>query len=151
MEDSCQLITKQAATKKGWTAESLREKAQQNIDAYPCRWESLRGFMLTASGKDFSAEKLLCKGFLMQAHKMPCAKRILVAAPRRTVLYAASNDLKDEPLELFETIVAETLADDSFGNQRITELIFRFEDGELVGALVVKQVQQQSPFLGMCR
>jgi hypothetical protein len=59
-----------------------------------------------------------------------------------TVIYAASNDLKEEQLELFEELVAETLADDSFGHQKICPLIFRFENGKLVGALIVKQVQQ---------
>jgi uncharacterized protein YtpQ (UPF0354 family) len=139
--DSYQLITKQAAGRNGWTAADLRRKAQKNIDAYPCRWEPFRGFMLTASGKDFSSEKLLCKEFLLEAHRLLDAKRILVAAPRRTVLYAAANDLKDESLELFKTIVAETLADDSFGHRKISPLIFRFEGGDLIGALIVKPVE----------
>jgi uncharacterized protein YtpQ (UPF0354 family) len=138
-----QLITKQAAEKNGWTMEGLREMAQKSIDAYPCRWERYRGFLLTASGKDFSAEKLLCKDFLLEAHKLLRAKKILVAAPRRTILYAASNNLQGESLELFKTIVAETLADDSFGNQKISPLIFRFEDGEPAGALIIKEAPQQ--------
>jgi uncharacterized protein YtpQ (UPF0354 family) len=141
--DGYQLITKQAAEKNGWTVESLREQAQKNIDAYPCRWERYRGFLLTASGKDFSAEKLLCKDFLLEAHKLLRAKKILIAAPRRTVLYAASNDLQGDSLELFKTIVAETLADDSFGNPKISPLIFRFEDGEPAGALIIKQAPQR--------
>ena len=91
----------------------------------------------------FSSEKLLCKDLLMQAHKMLDVKTILVAAPRRTVIYAAANDLNDERLELSKTVVAETLADGSFRHQKISPLIFRFENGELVGALIVKQVQQQ--------
>ena len=85
---------------------------------------------------------MLCPGFLSKAQKILGAKKILVAAPRRTVLYAAANDLNEESLEVFKTIVSETLADESFGHQKISPLIFRFEDGKLIGALIVKQVEQ---------
>ena len=141
--DNYVLITKQAAKKNGWTIDNLREQAQQNIDDYPCRWQRYRGFMLTASGKDFSAEKLLSRAFLLEAQKMLGVKTILVAAPRRTVLYAAKNDLDEKSLELFKEIISQTLADDSFGNPKISPLIFRFKDGKLVGALIVKTVKQE--------
>jgi hypothetical protein len=76
----------------------------------------------------------------------PCGANWLQAALNDrgtgTVLYAAPSDLSDESMELFKTIVSKTLDDDSYGHQKISPLIFRFDRGELVGALIVKQVEQ---------
>lgn len=132
------LVTRQAAEKNGWSAEGLRELAQENIDAYPAEWDEFQGFFLTASGQDFSSEKMLSRSFLLEAHERLGAEKILVAAPRRTVLYAVNDDLSDEAMTMFITIVATTLADDSYGHQVISPLIFRFQDANLVGALIAE-------------
>ena len=139
---SYQIITKQTADKNSWTVDALRAQAQQSIDAYPAKWELFGGFMLTASGQDFSAEKMLCQAFLKDAQKQLGAKEILVAAPRRTVLYAANNEMSEESREKFQLLLAKTLQDDSFGNQYISPVVFRFKDGELIGAMIIKEQKE---------
>jgi uncharacterized protein YtpQ (UPF0354 family) len=139
-EDGYTMITRQAAEKNGWTADSLRAQAQENIDAYQAQWEDFGESMLTASGSDFSSEKMLSKPFLLDAQQQLGAERILVAAPRRTVLYAANDDMDEDAMEMFKMIIAKTLSDDSYGHQRISPLIFRFENAEVVGALIAEDV-----------
>jgi hypothetical protein len=59
--DQFQIVTKQAAKNSGLSKEQLSAEAQKNIDAYEAKWESVKEFMLTASGKPFSAEKFFVK------------------------------------------------------------------------------------------
>lgn len=141
-DDNYQIVTSQTAEKNGWTADTLRTQAQKSIDTYPAKWEKIEDFVLTASGQDFSAEKMLCKAFLKDAQKQLGAKQILVAAPRRTVLYAANSEMSDEAREKFNLLLAKTLQDDSYGNQYISPLAFRFEDGEMVGALIIEYEEE---------
>lgn len=137
--ETYKILSKAALEARGDSLDALMAEAQKNIDAYEAEWETTSDYMLTASGRDFSAEKMLCKAFVVDAQKMLNAKQVLIAAPRRTVLYAANAEMSDEQMEEFRVLLAHTLADESYGNELISPLAFRYEDGELVGAVVLSE------------
>jgi uncharacterized protein YtpQ (UPF0354 family) len=116
----------------------IKREALANIDVYPVSWEAATGHVLTASGKDFSAEKILSKKFLIEAQRLLNAKRILVGVPRRTVIYAADAGAPPAALEMFYRVFRYTYEDDSLGNAPITSLLFEYRDGELVSTKTVE-------------
>ena len=61
-----------------------------------------------------------------------------MGVPRRTVIYAANADAPEEAMQEFYMVFKATLMDDSFGNAPITNRLFRFADGELIGAELVE-------------
>ena len=117
--------------------DGLHAEAMKNIEAYPVQFERINEHLITASGKDFAAEKILCKAHLIAAQKELGAEKILVGIPRRTVFYAANADAPKAKLDEFSYVFKYTYTDDSYGNAPITNLLFRFQDGELIGAMIV--------------
>jgi uncharacterized protein YtpQ (UPF0354 family) len=112
----------------------IKREAFANLEKLPAEWEAINEHVLTASGKDFSAEMILSKKFLLAAQKKLGAKQILVGVPRRRVIYAADEGAPKSAMEQFYLVFRKTYEDDSYGNAPITNLLFRFRDGELVGA-----------------
>lgn len=133
--DNFVFVTK--GDEKAKDLDALHAEAMQNIEAYQVQWEAFTDTIITASGKDFSAEKILCKSHLIAAQQKLGAKRILVGIPRRTIFYAANADAPAAKMEAFYAIFKHTCQDDSFGNAPITNLLFRYENGELIGAMLV--------------
>jgi hypothetical protein len=80
---------------------------------------------------------------MIAAQKKLDCKRVLVAAPRRTVLYAIDADSGKEQMDLFRKLLSHTLKDDSFGNQYISPLAFRFQDGEIIGAMIIREEENE--------
>jgi len=116
----------------------IKQEALANIEKYPADWQTINAHVITASGKDFSAEKILSKAFLIEAQRRLNAKKILVGVPRRTVIYAADEGAPKDALEMFYRVFRHTFEDDSYGNAPITNLLFEYRDGELVGARMVE-------------
>lgn len=116
----------------------IKREALANIEKYPVAWEPITSHVLTASGKDFSGEKILSKQFLIEAQRRLNAKRILVGVPRRTVIYAVDGGAPQDVLDEFYRVFRHTYEDDSFGNAPITNLLFEYRDGDLVGAKAVE-------------
>lgn len=112
----------------------IKREAFENLEKLPAEWEAINEDVLTASGKDFSAEMILSKKFLIAAQKKLGAKQILVGVPRRRVIYAADDGAPKPALDQFYLVFRKTYDDDSYGNAPITNLLFRFKDGELIGA-----------------
>jgi len=118
--------------------DDLYAESLSNLQKEEAEWENFTDFMLTASGKTFSSEKILDPEFLKDAQTRLDTDEILVAVPRRTVIYAARADLAEQQMAKFKHIVAYTLKDDSFGNAFITNLLFKFKEGVFSGALIVE-------------
>jgi uncharacterized protein YtpQ (UPF0354 family) len=112
----------------------IKKEAFANLEKYPAEWEAINEDVLTASGTDFSAEMILSKKFLIAAQNKLGAKQILVGVPRRRVIYAADEGAPKSAMDQFYLVFRKTYEDDSYGNAPITNLLFRFRDGELVGA-----------------
>lgn len=112
----------------------IKLEAFANLEKYPVTWKRINNYVLTASGEEFSAEKILSKEFLVEAQRTLNAKQILVGVPRRTVIYAVDAAAPQVDMEMFYRVFRHTYADDSFGNAVITNLLFEYRDGVLVGA-----------------
>jgi hypothetical protein len=119
--------------------DELHKEALKNLCAVDIKWEKFDDHTLTASGHDFSAEKILCDDFLLEAEKTLKTKEILVAVPRRRVIYALDASAPDQVKKTFHYLVAHTLKDDSFGNALITNLMFQYQGKQVVKAFEVKQ------------
>ncbi len=123
---------------KTQSLDDMREEAMVNIQSVDVQWTSISEHMLTGSGHDFSAEKILCREFLRQAQDILKADKIIVAVPRRTVIYAVNANAPQEQIERFRYLCHHTYLDDSFGNAPITQSRFHFVDGGLVALEMVE-------------
>lgn len=127
-------------------APALWEIISTNLRALQYEWEPARldGLpLLTCSGYDFSAEKILDPGTLHAAHIGLDTDRLLIAAPRRRCLYAAPYNLSTEQAGMFAHIVRYTYNDDSYGNAPITPGLFVVEETR-----VVEFIQEVESFTG---
>jgi hypothetical protein len=134
--DNFIFVTKDKLAEK--PLDQLEAEAMENIRNYEAKWEMVQDFMLTASGEDFSAEKILCEDFIREAGRLLNTEKILVAIPRRTCISAISANASQEDLQKFFYLAKVTLQDDSYGNAFITNLVFEFTNAELTGAMVVE-------------
>jgi hypothetical protein len=119
------------------SVEALHEEAMENLRRVTIAWEAIDAHTLTASGHDFSAEKMLCGDFVVAAQEKLGSESVLIAVPRRKVIYACDAGAPEEIKQRFFYVVARTLADDSFGNAVITPLVFQYRGVDVVGALMV--------------
>ncbi len=118
--------------------EQVRAEAMANIEAFGASWDPVNEDMLASTGGDFAAEKILCRDFLLEGHRLLNAQRILVGVPRRTCIMAVDADAPEPVLDQFRGMFSYVLDDDSFGNAPITNLLFRFEGAELIGAELIE-------------
>ncbi|NLR92954.1 DUF1444 family protein [Flammeovirga agarivorans] len=121
--------TKDDLKKEKVSEDAIYKQAMANLKEIKVPFESGPGFY-TASGNDFSAEKILDTDFLLEAQKKMGAYKIIVAIPRRTVMYLTDANSTEEQLKLFQKLVHTTYLDDSYGNAPITNLLFTFEGAE---------------------
>ena len=117
--------------------EALHDEAMSNLRQVAIAWERIDAHILTASGHDFSAEKMLCGEFVVAAQEALGAESVLIATPRRRVIYACDAGAPQEIKDRFFYVVSRTLADDSFGNAVITPLVFEYRGADVVGAMMV--------------
>lgn len=134
--DNYELITTTAP--EAADSDELHARALANLGALHYEWEraDTQGLiMATCSGHEFAAEKLLDPDAMRQAHQLLRSEEIIVAAPRRTCLYAFPRSVLDNPetTQLMMKVVYYTFMDDSFGNAPITSLMFVLRDGAPVG------------------
>lgn len=119
------------------SVDSLHQEALANLEKVPMKWDKIDDNTLTASGHDFSAEKILSPSFIREAEKALHTDSILVSTPRRRVIYAFSAVAPKDKRDVFYAVVAHTLDDDSFGNALITNLVFEFKGDQVVNAFMV--------------
>ncbi len=113
----------------------IRSEAMRNLSRVRLQWKTFNIndslSMLTASGNAYSSEKLLDRPFLEEAQEQLDAEEILVAIPRRTVIYATRAD-NQEKLENFKKVVEITYEDNNYGNAPISPNLFVVRQGEIV-------------------
>lgn len=66
--------------------DKVRQEADKNLEEYEAEFEvsqNLNSKVLFCSGKDFCSEKILVPQFMMQAHRLLGAEKLLVSIPRR--------------------------------------------------------------------
>ncbi|MFO0976844.1 MAG: hypothetical protein U0996_10625 [Planctomycetaceae bacterium] len=124
---------------KAGDLESLFVEALGNLATLNYGWElgESNGLPFAASsGKEFSAERVLDSKAMQECQRLLKAKRILVAAPRRTCLMATREGLPDDVMALFVQLVFHTYNDDSYGHAPISPAIFVLEDGVIQSVLI---------------
>ncbi|QDO94508.1 hypothetical protein FNB79_11205 [Formosa sediminum] len=114
----------------------IMNEAFENIDNYNTEFEyskALQNKVLTASGHDFSSERILSKSHMLKAHKMLEADELLVSIPRRSCMMVISKDADNELLNTFLYLHKNAWEDDSYGNAPIANIFFVVKDGEITG------------------
>lgn len=117
---------------------AILKEAYENLENFPSEFavtETPHGKILTASGNDFSAEKILCDSHLLKAHELLNADELLVSIPRRRCMMVmakgAGKDLQDTFLYLHQ----EVWNDDSYGNAPILDALFVVVNGQIEGLI----------------
>lgn len=122
--------------------DELHSNAVSNLCSKEFKFEELFEFGLTASGDSFSAEMILCKNFLLAAEERLGTKEILVAVPRRSVIYVAKKAMTEAESNKFFYLVSYTYQDDSLVNASITNLVFGYKGIENTS---IFKVQESEP------
>ncbi|XZF14542.1 hypothetical protein ACTHGU_00245 [Chitinophagaceae bacterium MMS25-I14] len=110
------------------------QKWQEHIDQYPFEIEvseTLGGRVIMASGKDFSAEKILSSAFLAHAGKILNTDKLIISVPRRRCLMITGFYESFNLLESFFYLHFTAWRDDTYGNEPITEMVFIAEKNAL--------------------
>jgi hypothetical protein len=123
----------------------LLKDAYENLENFPSEFEPstvLNGKLLTASGKDFSAEKILCKSHMLKAHQLLDASELLVSIPRRRCMMVMSKQADRDLINMFLALHADAWGDDSYGNAPIINALFVMTDGEISGIIPLDNAPQ---------
>ena len=123
-------LTKQKAL--GMKKSEIYDLAIKNIGDLPSTitLSDVQGHLIaTASGQDFSAEKILDPNFLLELCAKLDSNEIIVSVPRRRCLMACSRNSPDEHLHRFQALHNDAWLDDSYGNAPIANGIFEVTKG----------------------
>ncbi|MFT5713191.1 MAG: hypothetical protein ACI9DQ_001603, partial [Glaciecola sp.] len=141
------LTKEESVTKKVKTTvvgiSALNDRALVNLCARDVSFQNIGPHALTASGDRYSAEMILCDNFLAKAQVLLGTDNILVAIPRRTVIYIAKKEMTEKEKKQFYMLVSYTYQDDSFNYAQITDLIFEFKKSTMKTMYIVKQEVRQ--------
>jgi|GEM_PF-2546563 len=119
--------------------EALYQEALGNLAALDYPWElgGAGGLQFaTSSGHEFSAERLLDNRAMVECQRLLAADQILVAAPRRTCLFATQYGLPEEQRHLFVQMVLHTYHDDSHEHAAISPAMFVVEHGVIKSVMI---------------
>lgn len=114
----------------------LDAEALGNLAALDYPWElgDKGGLRFAASsGREFSAERLLDIQAMTACQDLLESEHIVVAAPRRTCLFATRHGQSAKQMNLFLKLVSHTFNDDSYGHAPISPLLFVVQGGKLQG------------------
>lgn len=126
---------------EGKDPNKVLQKAYANLEAVDSEFvvsEKLNGKVLTASGNDFSAEKILSQKHMLLAHKLLDASELLVSIPRRRCMMVTSKSVDKETLNLFVALHQNAWKDDSYGNAPIINALFVVINGEIKGTITME-------------
>ncbi len=124
--------------------DELFEVSLENLAKLQYPWEAFQEDGIefaTCSGHTFAAEKLLDETHMQEAGKLLSTDSLMVAAPRRTCLYATKDDpnedaaIREKRYDMFVHMIRSTFADDSYGHAPISEAIYLIEEGEILDAV----------------
>lgn len=114
----------------------MLQRAYENLETVVTDFEFsevLNNQVLTASGNDFSSEKILCKSHMLKAHTLLGTNELLVSIPRRRCMMVTSRHADEELLSKFVHLHNAAWKDDSYGNAPILNALFVVVDGEIDG------------------
>ncbi len=94
--------------------------------------ETLNGKVITLSGNDFAAEKILSKEQMSKAHTLLGSNELFVSIPRRRCMMITSKYVQADIRSLFLRLHENAWADDSFGNAPIFNGLVVVANGEIV-------------------
>lgn len=123
---------------KEYSVEQIESEAKNNIDRLPGHWEKIdpkNPFTLMAGGHSFGAEKVMCQDFLAEGQKLLGAKEILVAIPRRTMLFALNTEAPADERDKFIGAVLGMYRSTTSKHAPITDLFLQVKDGRMTGAV----------------
>lgn len=116
----------------------ILQEAYDNLEKIESEFEiseTLNRQVLTASGKDFSSEKILCKSHMLKAHALLNAKELYVSIPRRSCMMVTSKRVDEELLNTFLYLHNHTWNDETYGNAQIINALFVVVDGNIDGII----------------
>lgn len=96
--------------------------------------KTLDNKVLTASGNDFSSEKILSKKHMLKAHKLLDAEELIVSIPRRRCTMITSKHVENNIIDQFLALHQHAWNDDSFGNPPISKHLFIVQNGKITAA-----------------
>lgn len=108
------------------------ETAYTNLEMIPVEFtvvEQLGGILLTASGNDFSSEKIFIKAHMLKAHQLLDADELLVSIPRRRCMLVVAKKADQKLLDLFVALHKKAWQEDKYGNAPIINALFLVKDG----------------------
>ena len=123
---------------EGKDPNALLKEAYDNLEAFESPFEvsnALNQKVLTASGRDFSSEKILCRSHMLKAHELLGAKELFVSIPRRTCMMICNRHADEELLNQFVYLHNHAWNDDSYGNAPIINALFVVIEGEIDGII----------------
>lgn len=123
---------------EGKDPNQMLKEAYDNLERIESNFEiseTLNRQVLTASGQDFSSEKILCKSHMLKAHDLLKAKELLVSIPRRRCMMITSRQADKELLNTFVQLHIHAWEDDSYGNAPILNALFVVIDGQIDGII----------------
>lgn len=123
---------------EGKDPNKILQDAYSNLEAVQSNFEiseKLGRKVLTASGNDFSAEKILSKKHMMKAHELLESNELFVSIPRRRCMMITSRSADKETLNIFVGLHNNAWKDDSYGNAQIMNGLFVVINGEMDGVM----------------
>ena len=123
---------------EGKDSNAVLQDAYTNLENFPQEFEiseTLQRKVLTASGGDFSSEKILSKSHMLKAHHLLQADELLVSIPRRRCMMVTSRQADKELLNMFVALHNHAWEDASYGNAPILNALFIVRDGEIAGMI----------------
>ena len=122
----------------GKDVETLVDEAYNNLENFEQDFQvssTVNGKILTASGKDFSSEKILSNNHMMKAHELLEADELYVSIPRRRCMMVIAKNADNNLVNAFLELHKNAWEDNSHNNARILNAIFIMKDGEITGIL----------------
>lgn len=119
---------------EGKDPNQIFKEAYENLESIESKFEiseTLNNKVLTASGQDFSSEKILCKSHMLKAHELLNSNELLVSIPRRRCMMIITKQADKEQLNDFVHLHNYTWEDDSYGNAPILNALFVVINGEI--------------------
>lgn len=113
-------------------------EAYRNLEEVESKFEmpeQLQGHVLTASGNDFSSEKILSISHMRKAHTLLHAEELLVSIPRRRCMMICSRAADEDIVKTFVGLHKHAWEDDSFGNAPIMNALFVVVGGKINGLI----------------
>lgn len=127
----------EADLQKPGVSENLN-RWQQNINEYPYEMvlaKSLENRVITASGEDHSAEKILSSAFLAETCRALNTDKLVISIPRRRCLMITSYHEDFNMLETFFRLHFDAWRDEEYGNELITEMVFLADESKVTYAV----------------